>query len=201
MTRRKDHFKPCTIEGCNKPLVARGWCLKHYSRWKRQGDPNKLLDESPLTRFWKRVDKEGPLYERLSSRCWRWTGYVFSIGGYGGLALNNSIVLAHRFSWEVHRGAIPEDKMVLHQCDNRLCVSPKHLFLGNARINMDDKVKKERQARGETNGRAILTEEQVKEIRSIYAQGSTSYRLLAYKYRVDNTTIAGIIRRRLWKHI
>ncbi len=60
--------------------------------------------------------------------------------------------LAPRVSWELANGEIPP--FVLHRCDNPACVNPAHLFLGSQRTNMEDKVAKNRQARGERNAAA-----------------------------------------------
>ena len=39
MSQKKEEMKVCSIEGCNNKILARGWCNKHYLRWKNNGDP------------------------------------------------------------------------------------------------------------------------------------------------------------------
>ena len=88
---------------------------------------------SLTTRFWKYADRSG--------QCWTWTGTKSQ--AYG--ALSASIpgerprrIMAHRISWRLHHGDIPPRILVLHKCDNRICVNPDHLFLGNHRDNRQD---------------------------------------------------------------
>lgn len=80
---------------------------------------------------------------KRTADCWSWTGYR-DANGYGRLTVNHNAVLAHRLSWEIFCGPIPEDKRVLHHCDNPSCVRPDHLFLGTQVDNITDTVMKGR---------------------------------------------------------
>jgi hypothetical protein len=84
-------------------------------------------------RFWGNVQKSVD-----PGGCWWWIGGVKD-DGYGTLKVNGPEVGAHRFSWEIHGGSIPEGKWVLHHCDNPRCVNPDHLFLGTHQDNMRDR--------------------------------------------------------------
>lgn len=89
-------------------------------------------------RFWK--------YVLIGPKCWIWTGKPGS-GGYGRInrgGCNGRNVRAHRASWEIHYGKIPDGMWVLHTCDNPLCVRPDHLFLGTHTDNMHDCIRKNR---------------------------------------------------------
>lgn len=74
--------------------------------------------DDPETRFWRRVEKQ-------ADGCWFWTG--FPSGGYGRIRVAGVRVQAHRYSYELHVGLIPDGLQVDHLCRNRLCVNPDHL--------------------------------------------------------------------------
>lgn len=74
--------------------------------------------------------------------CWLWTGAMQH--GYGKVRILMKEVRAHRASWEMHKGPIPEGMNVLHRCDTPMCVNPDHLFLGSQQDNMADKKQKQR---------------------------------------------------------
>jgi hypothetical protein len=89
--------------------------------------------------------------------------------------------------------------VVCHTCDNPPCCNPRHLFKGTNAVNTADRVKKGRSSasRGERNWRAILTEEQVREIRG----SALSHTELARRYGVGRTAIAAVRERKTWRHV
>ena len=150
-----------------------------------------------------------PLRDRLLSRisitpagCWEYTGSR-NHKGYGAIGLGGKrggSTGAHRASWMVHHGAIPDGLQVLHRCDNPPCVNPDHLFVGTPADNMNDKVQKGRASgpRGESHPRHKLTSADVQEIRSRYAAGGTTMRALAAEYDVSRPCIYYVIAHKTW---
>ena len=143
--------------------------------------------------FWTRVHK--------SSTCWLWTGARKSQMGYGAIWCRPRLLSAHRLSWYIKHGPIPRGMMVLHRCDNPLCIRPSHLYLGTHTENMADMSKRGRTDRtgrpGMKNGRAKLTDEQVQEIRTSNEPRST----LVKKFGITKCVVSQIILRKTWRHI
>lgn len=144
--------------------------------------------------FWSKVDRSGS--------CWVWTAGLRD--GYG--RFRN--VGAHRFSYELAFGPIPDGLFVCHKCDNRRCVRPEHLFAGTHSDNMRDMYAKGRSVpplvarpelrrHGELNAAAKLTDEAVRIIRESYNGGETQASL-AERFGVDRTTIGLIVRGSRW---
>lgn len=103
-------------------------------------------------RFWPKVDKDGPVHPVLGTRCWLWTGArLHRDSGHGTLSRGRSHILAHRLSYELHIGSIPDGLDICHRCDNPPCVNPEHLFPGTHRENMADCIAKGR-SRDPING-------------------------------------------------
>jgi len=143
--------------------------------------------------FWSKVARVE------ENDCWLWLGNL-SHNGYGisrSLLRYSGEQRAHRFSFSSFIGPIPFDYLVLHRCDNRRCVNPRHLFLGSPQSNMDDKVSKNRQARMEKHGNAKLTMLQVEGI----LKDTRVLREVARDYGVSKVLISKIRRNHSWKGI
>ena len=129
--------------------------------------------------------------------CWIWAGSRDK-DGYGNYLFGRK---AHRFSYETFKGEIPLGKFVLHKCDTPSCVNPEHLFLGDAKENAEDCVKKKRNSRGEKNGSAKLRDEDIREIRKAYATGEKSLANIGAKFGISRTVAHKIVKFKLWKHV
>lgn len=161
-------------------------------------DPTLLVDVQAMTpaamsRFWGRVDQSGD--------CWLWSGAV-GASGYGRFDLKGRGRPAHRVSYAMAKGDIPDGLFVCHHCDNRLCVKPSHLFLGNNSDNMRDMVRKGRcnVPVGARVHNAILNDEMVVEIKRRLAKRE-SCTSIGKVYGVGVLTISLIKRGKAWKHV
>lgn len=131
-----------------------------------------------------------------NSGCWLWTGSV-EIHGYGRIANNKKIYLAHRISYSLFKGFIG-DKFVLHHCDNPPCVNPDHLFLGTQLDNIKDRNSKNRQGRGEKIS-SKLTEKDILKIRAL--KGKLTQVQIAKKFSLSVGHVHLILKKRSWRHI
>lgn len=133
--------------------------------------------------------------------CWKWKGTTKG-AGYGKLHLSDSFISAHRASWLIHYGEIPNNLCVLHKCDNPECTNPSHLFIGTSKDNTQDMIKKGRKnpALGET--RSIkLTNEKVLQIKNLLKKNELTQLEIGQLFNVDQSTISNIKRNKRWKHI
>lgn len=189
------------------PCTIREW---HEAQRAQGKNPFKGGHQPPSTpataveRFWS--------YVRRGPECWVWTGQR-NAKGYGqfhiGSATERKNTFAHRFSWKLHNGAIPDETpCVLHKCDNPPCVNPDHLFLGTKADNnrdMRDKgragvVPEAKRIRGEAHPDHKLSQAYVVTILQQLADGSGTSDV-ARRYGVHVATIDGIKHGRTWKHI
>lgn len=85
--------------------------------------------------YWSKVLK--------TDGCWSWVGAKHR-HGYGQIRVNKKLLAAHRVSWLLHYGQIPDGMCVLHKCDNPECTNPEHLFIGTMKDNSRDMMAKGR---------------------------------------------------------
>ena len=172
----------------------------HYKRAWRRGMQVRIS--------FRRDDLSAPLKKRLRSRitiskngCWEWHGHKKD--GYGSVTIKSGEqTAAHRASWTAFNGKIPKDICVLHQCDNRGCINPDHLFLGTRADNNHDRDRKGRNGfkalYGEDSPHHRLTLDQVLEIRK-KGTSTDARKELSKKFHVTRGTINDIVSGRRWK--
>jgi len=129
--------------------------------------------------------------------------------GYDRICHNGKGVYAHRLSYLKAHGNIPKGKLVLHKCNVRNCINPKHLYAGTYKDNSNDCFKsgnhnfqtKKNLARGERHGMAKMCEETVREARRLYDDKIDSIVGIARCFNVSPKTINPIVHRKTWRHI
>jgi hypothetical protein len=154
-------------------------------------DNRMAQQRSAKARFWDLVRKAD------DGECWIWIGSTNRCG-YGIFHPRKGItVLAHRYAHEKCLGPIPKGKMVLHSCDVRACVNPRHLRLGTQLDNMRDKIARGRQPCGERHHNSRLTADEVRFIRLSEATGAS----LARRFDISPSTISSIRSRKAWESV
>lgn len=158
----------------------------------------KLMEKND--RFWSKVKLPDFIG---TDECWEWQS-AKDKDGYGKFWLNRKYQQAHRVSYQLCVGLIPDGLYVLHNCslgDNSSCVNPAHLWLGTTVDNTHDRNKKGRTAKGEKQGSSKLTSSQVIQIRSELANKNKNQTELAKEFGVCCATINNIFHKVIWKHV
>lgn len=149
-----------------------------------------------------------PLEERFLEKviktdtCWLWIGNK-NIFGYGVFFKDGKNRRAHRISYELYKGQIPDNLLVCHKCDVRNCVNPDHLFLGTAQENIQDAYAKGKfkDHCGEKSHYHKLDANKVKLIRELYIPNVFPMSKLAEMFSVNHTSIHNIISYKTWKNV
>ncbi len=146
-------------------------------------------------KFWDKVDKG-----EVGSDCWLWLGATWGNNHYGAVRYDGRMQSAHRVSWQLWRGIIPNGKLILHKCDVSTCVNPNHLYIGDYSDNMRDmnmrgRTNHEPKNVGERNGQAKLTGTQV----DMIVASNLTYQEIAYAYGISTSQVGRIKNGQLWK--
>jgi len=155
------------------------------------------MKKSLVDRFWDKFD-------RPEDGCWEWTAGL-NKSGYGYVARGHYLgcgqqyILAHRLSWMLFKGPIPDGIFVCHKCDNRKCVNPEHLFIGTPHDNIKDCVRKNRNSRLEKHHTAKLNRDQVQQIKDLVLIHGMTRKEAAKIYGISGRNAGQIVKGEIWR--
>lgn len=181
----------CSIDGCDKTIVGFEYCYRHYRRFKKYGDPlgGQTMRGAPPAFLDTAAAFKG-------DECLIWP-FSKSRRGYGQLNIDGSARLAHRLVCEMVHGSPPSQEIeAAHNCGNASCVNPGHLRWATHAENMSDKLIHGTLSRGDRNGHAKLTEDDVRQIRRM--RGTMSNPSIAKRFGVSNASIWQIYNGKAW---
>ena len=195
-----------SIQYTPNPEIPYGYCHCGCGQQTRKSPQTGLPcvfkqgHQSITDKFWSRVNKNGSIPEHCPElgNCWEWMGAYTSKYGSFTNGLGNR-TRAHKASWLINNGNIPDGLWVLHKCDNPKCVRPEHLFIGTAKENTEDMNKKARGSYGENRPASKLTWNDVDEIRLKHSNGQ-AIRSLAREYNVSQRAMQAVVRKENWKY-
>lgn len=186
----------CGVDGCTAEAMRYGVCRSHWRTFCKSKVDLSQLSEIDLIkvkwRFWSRINKG------KDDECWEWMG-VISNTGYGRLSIKDKYFSAHHLMWFFTYKVMPT-LFLLHQCDNKRCVNPRHLKEGTHAENMRESSERQLHARGVDSPKSKFTESDILLIRKQKQQGQ-SYSQLATLWNVNRSTIQSIVQRWTWAHI
>lgn len=163
---------------------ARRFCSLQCSANGKENHSNTMDD------FWRFI------FPEPNSGCWLWDGTLHH-DGYGQIRIDGVVHRAHRLSYEIHCGGIPDGLGALHKCDVRCCVNPDHIYAGTDKDNSRDKVRRGRTLIGEQNASAKLTSEIVQFLR----RSDETDTELAKRFGVSRPAVRNARCGKTWRHI
>lgn len=187
----------CSISGCGGPVRARGWCSKHYQRWRNHGDPLTMLKpQSPNGTLLAWLSDTVASADR-SQGCIRWP-FGFSNKGLGVVLFEGQRRYAPQIALQFDgKPRTDEAPWALHHCDNPACINPDHLYWGTHAENTADMVNRGRQARGE---RSALSKITAQDALAIYTD-SRSVAAIASAFGLGLSQVRRIRRGESWAHV
>jgi hypothetical protein len=156
----------------------------------------EYISDKDKRRFWNKVDiKE-------TNDCWNWKASFRNKEKYGSFSIDKTNYQAHRISWIISFGDIPDGLIVCHKCDNKSCCNPNHLFIGTVSDNNCDKFNKCREyvRRGTDHTNSKISEDSLKAIR-LMLSNKISQRKIAKLFKVSQGCIAHINKGLTYKEI
>lgn len=188
--KRKNSIGRFCSSICNRKVLRKNQIKKKQEFLAIESDDDRL----------KRLRSRYEKYLIKKDGCWDWSATKSS--GYGVMMFDGKPMKAHRISWELYYGKIPEKMFILHKCDVRECSNPEHLFLGDNKINMQDMAQKGRAGVrfGTNHKHAKLNEYMIIEIKKRLKIGVTASKI-AKDYKVNSNTIYSIKKGKTWSWV
>lgn len=187
-----------TCSLCSRDAHSRGLCNAHYKSERRAGRLFTVIRPKGLTlidAFAWYMPGDPP-----DHGCWDWASPNVDKDGYGLFAWGIGNMRAHRASYEIFNGVIPDDLLVLHICDRPVCVQPLHLVVGTNDDNMSDMVERERALRGVEHHNAKFSPDTVRELRRLFEEGH-SKKSLARRFDVSDNAVRRVLAKETWAHV
>jgi hypothetical protein len=191
--------KPCSISGCSRNGRLRGYCVKHYKRWYKYGDPVAGSTEWGAPHLFL----DSLVTEAQGDACVFWP-YARNPQAAAQIRIDRKCVLAARVVCSRVHGPPPT---LIHQAAHSCgrghlgCVNPNHLSWKTQRENEADKLIHGTRKRGEDHYAAQLTNDQVLDLRRRYSLGGTTQTALAKEFGITNSCVHGIIHRKTYAYI
>lgn len=191
-----DYPSLCTVEGCDRPHLARGWCKLHYYRWRRRGDLSNPEVHRGDCLKWIRahINHEG-------EGCLTWP-YARLKNGRGVVLFQGRMQLTGRVMCILAHGDPPQAKMeAAHRCGmgHEGCVHPGHLYWATPSQNRNDRKDHGTEPRGESAPWSKLTESDVRTIRRMAA--THRHADIAAQFSVSRSMVGKIVARQAWSHV
>lgn len=150
-----------------------------------------------------KLNIESKTFKITESGCWEWQRSRAG-RGYGTISFHHKNYYLHRAIYRILIGKVSNEMDVLHKCDNPPCFNPNHLFLGTAKDNVEDMIKKGRMnyisMPGIKNGMCKFSNQIVSEIRKDYKSGIQP-RYLRAKYKISHAQLWRITSNRTRKEV
>jgi hypothetical protein len=189
---------------CREPFLA---TTSYYNdrMFRRKNSTGRIFCSTKCSYKSKTITEEQffrSTVRNVENGCLEWQGKVHH-SGYGQVFVDRKLWWAHRYSWTLKNGYIPNGLLVCHKCDNKVCVDVEHLFLGTHQDNVQDMLSKNRHnpVKGESMSGAKLTDEIVKSCRKEHFKDLSSINSLSKKYNVSHATMLKAVYCETWSHI
>ena len=190
------NHRVCSVEGCDKKYLCRGYCSMHYERKFRN---RKRPGSKVIARHGAGLEFIHRIIELDTDECLIWP-YGKDKDGYACVQLYGKSARAQRYVCTLKYGPPAYEWLEsCHSCRNRACLNWRHLRWDTTKANAEDRAKDGTNLLGVRNFNNKLTPDQVKEIRGLYP--SITLTPLAKQFGVSVQTIHGIVRRKIWRHV